>query len=271
MAQELIEINHQVVGLDFRILNEKTKHIFNSKINGVEKSFGIETNPIISNYDDVIIVATKSYQLDDPTLEKLTKCSADLLFLQNGVLTKTKISKGEFKVSFGTITGIQANLHDGTLVASVLDSKIAVDLKSNCEKIKELIKENSLKNSVFENGAAAQIEIYEKFIRWVIISCLNIIYDSTLGTCLSKISTLNLLEAISELSVFVKNKFGIKVNQQNIFNSIFRMPKELKTSSYFDFKKGLLSEATLEIENVISFLTLSDLQCTMLSTWRKRI
>jgi hypothetical protein len=90
-----------------------------------------------------------------------------------------------------------------------------------------------------------------------------------LGNSLKKISSTELNLAILELATFIEKKFQINVNKSNILKSICDLPKELKTSSYFDFKQGLQSEIAIELEFVVTYLTDCDFKCSVLNKWKK--
>jgi len=271
LAQELICANHQVTGLDFRIPVRAKEINFQTQVNNVNKNFKLKTNSTIYKHDNVVIVALKSYQLNEVVLNTLLESAAELIFLQNGLFTKSRLQDRSLKVAIGTVTGVQATLKDGMLTASLQNSKIALELKDDCKKIKELIQKTRMQNSVFVGSLESQIIIYEKFMRWIIASSLNILYDLPLGNCLEKARSVDLILAISELAIYLENKFKINVDQSKILQDIYKLPKELRTSSYFDFKQGFQSELELELEYIIKYLTESNFKCIALNKWREAI
>jgi ketopantoate reductase len=271
LAQELSYANHQIIGLDFRIPSGTKEVIFNTQVNNIKKDLKLKITSTIYQDDDIIIIALKSYQLNETIMLKLFESSAELIFLQNGLLTKSKLQNRSLKVSIGTVTGVQATLKDTFLNASLMNSKIVLELQGDCKKIKELIQVTKMQNSVFIDSINSQIMIYEKFIRWVVASSLNILFDSSLGNCLTRVSSRELNLAISELTTFVEQKFKINVDQANVLKAIYDLPKELKTSSYFDFKQDFQSEIALELESVVNYLTNRNFKCVVLSEWREAI
>lgn len=240
-------------------------------MNNVHKNLKLKTNSTIYQNDDIVIVALKSYQLNEAILDTLLESAIELIFLQNGLLTKSKLQNRSLKVAIGTVTGVQATLKDGVLAASLQNSKIALELKDDCKKIKELIQKTRMQNSVFVGSLESQIIIYEKFIRWIITSSLNILYDSPLGNCLEKVRSVDLMLAISELAIYLEKKFKINIDQSKILQDIYKLPKELRTSSYFDFKQDFQSELELELESIIKYLTECNFKCIALNQWREAI
>ena len=221
--------------------------------------------------DEIIIVALKSYALNDLLISRLIEGPAELLFLQNGLLIKRKLQNSSSRIAVGTILGIQATLQNENLRVTVENSKIAVESQQGCKKIRELALENKLPHSMIDNMPTVNIIIYEKFVRWVITSCLNLIYDTSLGDCLTKISAEELLVGISELAIFVENNFDVKVNQTKVFDALYKLPKDHKTSSYMDIKRGFPAEIIFELENAIAYFENINIECVMLSKWRKEI
>jgi hypothetical protein len=77
--------------------------------------------------------------------------------------------------------------------------------------------------------------------------------------------------AISELAIYLEKKFKINIDQSKILQDIYRLPKELRTSSYFDFKQDFQSELELELESIIKYLTECNFKCIALNQWREAI
>jgi ketopantoate reductase len=98
-----------------------------------------------------------------------------------------------------------------------------------------------------------------------------LIYDASLGDCLAKISSKELIAGISELVIFVEKNFAVKVDQAKVFEALYKLPKALKTSSYMDIKKGFPAEIIFELENAIAYFENINIECVVLSKWRKEI
>ena len=241
------------------------------ELNNANNKLQLKTDSKIYQNDDIIIVTTKSFQLNDAILNALLQSGTELIFLQNGLLIKSNLQSRSSKIAIGTVTGIQATMKDGMLTASLHNSKIAIELKDDCKKIKELIQKTKMQNSSFVGSLDSQIMVYEKFIRWIIVSSLNIFYDSSLGSCLQKVKSMDLTSAISELAVFLDKKFNINIDQSKILQDLYQLPYELKTSSFFDYKQDIQSELDLELEFIINYLTESNFECITLKKWRKVI
>ena len=213
----------------------------------------------------------KSYALNDLLISRLIKGPAELLFLQNGLLIKNKLQHRSSRIAIGTVLGIQATLQNKNLRVAVENSKIAIEAQQGCKKIRELALQTKLPHSKIDNKSKVNIIIYEKFIRWVITSCLNITYDAALGDCLAAISAEELKIGVYELTIFVEKNFNIKINQVKILEALYKLPKTLRTSSYLDIKNGSPAEIIFELDNVIAYFAKVNIECVVLSKWRQEI
>jgi ketopantoate reductase len=267
----LIKANYQVSGLDLRLKGEQKKIRINSKINGHKSLIKFDVNSKLNLMDDIIFVTIKSYAIDDLTISNLINGPAEILFLQNGLLVQSKLSALSSKVALGTITGIQASIEKQQLLANTNNSKIIIDLPSNFSKIRSLAAANSLENSAFEFNKTSHKLIYEKFVRWAITSCLNIIYDTTLGECLELVEPNEITEGISELTTFINLKFNVNINAQTILSDLYNLPYQLVTSSYKDYKRGSISEITLELDDILRYFSQAEINSVVLQKWREKI
>ena len=271
LAQELIKANHNVSGLDLRLKGEQRKIRIRSQINGQKNLIEFDVNSELSLKDEIVFVTLKSYAIDDLTISNLINSPAEILFLQNGLLVKSRLHTLSTKVAIGTITGVQASVENRQLFASVNNSKIIIEMHSNCSKIGLLAVANSLENSAFEFNETSHKLIYEKFVRWTITSCLNIIYDANLGECLKLIDSYEIISGISELATFINMKFNVSINPENILLSLYRLPNQLVTSSYKDYKKGSLLEIALELDDILAYFSQASVKSVVLQKWREKI
>lgn len=271
LAQELIKADYHVSGLDLRLNGEQRKITIKSKINGQKNLIEFDINSELSLKDEIIFVTLKSYAIDDLTISNLINSPAEILFLQNGLLVKSKLHDLSSKVALGTITGIQASIEKHQLLASVNNSKIIIEIPGGCSKIRALAVANLLENSRFEFNETADKLIYEKFVRWTITSCLNIIYDATLGECLELIDDYELIAGISELATFINMKFNVIINLESVLLDLYSLPNQLVTSSYKDYKKGSLLEITLELDGILGYFYQAKVRSVVLQKWREII
>jgi len=271
LAQELIRANYQVIGLDLRLKGERKKIRMKSKINGLKSLIELDVNSNLNLMDDIIFVTMKSYTIDDLIISNLINSPAEILFLQNGLLVQSKLSGLSSNFALGTITGIQASIEKQQLFANTNNSKIIIDLPSNFSKIRSLVAANSLENSTFECNNTSHKLIYEKFIRWAITSCLNIIYDTTLGECLELMDQSEITEGISELITFINLKYNIIIDAQRILLVLYNLPYQLVTSSYRDYKKGSRSEISLELDGILNYFSQAGVKSVVLQKWREKI
>jgi|688.fasta_scaffold78759_4 ketopantoate reductase len=271
LAQELIRANHNVSGLDLRLKDEQRKIRIRSQINGQKNLIEFDVNSELSLNDEIVFVTLKSYAIDDLTISNLINSPAEILFLQNGLLVKSRLHTLSTKVAIGTITGVQASVENRQLFANVNNSKIIIEMRSNCSKIGSLAVANSLENSAFEFNETSHKLIYEKFVRWTITSCLNIIYDANLGECLKLIDSYEIISGISELATFINMKFNVSINPENVLLSLYRLPNQLVTSSYKDYKKGSLLEIGLELDDILAYFSQASVKSVVLQKWREKI
>jgi ketopantoate reductase len=273
LAQELIRANHNVSGLDLRLKDEQRKIRIRSQINGQKNLIEFDVNSELSLNDDIVFVTLKSYAIDDLTISNLINSPAEILFLQNGLLVKSRLHTLSLstKVAIGTITGVQASVENRQLFANVNNSKIIIEMHSKCSKIGSLAVANSLENSAFEFNETSHKLIYEKFVRWTITSCLNIIYDANLGECLKLIDSNEIISGISELATFINMKFNVSINLENVLLSLYRLPNQLVTSSYKDYKKGSLLEIGLELDDILAYFSQASVKSVVLQKWREKI
>jgi ketopantoate reductase len=271
LAQELIRAGYHVSGLDLRLKGEQRKIRIKSQINGQKNLIEFDINSELGLKDEIIFVTLKSYAIDNLTIYNLINSPAEILFLQNGLLVKSKLHDLPSKIALGTITGIQASIEKHQLLASVNNSKIIIEIPSNCSKIRALAVANLLENSGFEFNETARKLIYEKFVRWTITSCLNIIYDATLGECLELIDDYELIAGISELTTFVNMKFNVLINLESVLLDLYSLPNQLVTSSYKDYKKGSLLEITLELDDILGYFSQAKVRSVVLQKWREII
>ena len=271
LAQELIRANYQVIGLDLRLKGERKKIRMKSKINGLKSLIELDVNSNLNLMDDIIFVTMKSYAIDDLIISNLINSPAEILFLQNGLLVRSKLSGLSSNFAFGTITGIEASIEKQQLLANTNNSKIIIDLPGNFSKIRSVAAANSLENSAFECNNTSHKLIYEKFIRWAITSCLNIIYDTTLGECLELVDQNEITEGISELITFINLKFNVIIDAQIILLVLYSLPYQLVTSSYRDYKKGSRSEISLELNGILNYFSQAGVKSVVLQKWQEKI
>ena len=110
LAQEFNLANYHVSGLDLRGNNIVRKFKSTSVLNGKKFTLNLDIDSEIDKRDDIIIIALKSYDIDEVLISKLIDSKKDVLFLQNGLLVQNKVKSMNQPFAIGTIAGIQSKL-----------------------------------------------------------------------------------------------------------------------------------------------------------------
>jgi ketopantoate reductase len=213
----------------------------------------------------------KSYDIDELLISKLVDSKKDILFLQNGLLVQSKVKSMAQPFAIGTITGIQSKLEGKRIDVQCQNTCIFAELTDKTFKLAELAVMQNLPHTKLRFGSNIQIEFYEKYVRWVVICCLNILNSKGIGDSLKLTPKEDILMAITELVSFIDYEFDLRVYTGNISNTMYNLPKNLRTSSYNDFKKGKQTEILNELDYVVSILKTFNNQNLMLEKWRGEI
>ena len=271
LAQEFSLAKYNVTGLDLRgnntLQNLKTISILNSK----KFHLNLNINSKIDKRDDIVIVTLKSYDIDEVLISKLVDSKKEVLFLQNGLLVQSKVQSIVQPFAIGTITGIQSKLEGKRIDVESQNTCIYAKLCDKNFKLAELAVKQNLLHTKLIFSFNTQIEFYEKYVRWVVICCLNIINSEGIGGSLVLTPKEDILMAIAELVSFIDCEFDLQVYSDDISNTMYNLPNNLITSSYSDFKQGKPTEILSELDYVISKLKVFNQQHLMLERWRGEI
>lgn len=213
----------------------------------------------------------KSYDIDEVLISKLVDSKKEVLFLQNGLLVQSKVKSMNQPFAIGTITGIQSKLKGKEIDVESQNTCIFAKLNDKTFKLAELAVKQNLPHTKLHFGSDIQIEFYEKYVRWIVICCLNLLNSKGIGDSLKLTPKEDILMAITELVSFIDYEFDLRVYTEDISNVIYNLPKNLQTSSYSDFKKGKPTEILNELNYVVSILKTFNKQSLILEKWRGEI
>ncbi len=271
LAQEFSLANYHIIGLDLRGNNTSQNIKTISFLNSKKFNLNLYIDSKIDKRDDIVIVALKSYDVDELLISKLVDSKKEVLFLQNGLLVQSKVQSIDQPFAVGTITGIQSKLEGKRIDVQSQNTCIFAKLRDNNFKLAELAIKQNFKHTKLIFSSDTQIEFYEKYVRWIVICCLNIINSEEIENSLMLTPKEDMLMAIAELISFIECEFDLRVYSDNILNSMYNLPKNLITSSYSDFKQGKPTEILYELDYVVSKLKAYNKQHFMLEKWRGEI
>lgn len=271
LAQELSLANYHVIGLDLRGNNTSQNLKIISIVNRKKFHLNLDVDSKIDKRDDIVIVTLKSYDIDEVLISKLVDSKKEVLFLQNGLLVQSKVQSMVQPFALGTITGIQSKLEGKRIDVESQNTCIFAKLRDKNFKLAELAVKQNLLHTKLIFSSNTQIEFYEKYVRWVVICCLNIINSEGIGGSLVLTPKEDILMAIAELVSFIDCEFDLQVYSDDISNTMYNLPNNLITSSYSDFKQGKPTEILSELDYVISKLKVFNKQHLMLERWRGEI
>jgi len=271
LAQEFSLANYHVIGLDLRGKNTSQNLKKISILNSKRYHLNLDIDSKIDKRDDIVIVALKSYDIDDVLISKLVDSKKEVLFLQNGLLVQSKVQSMVQPFAVGTITGIQSKIEGRRIDIKSQNTCVFAKLRDKNFKLAELAAKQNLQHTKLIFSFNTQLEFYEKYVRWVVICCLNIINSEGIGNCLVLTPKVDILIAIAELVSFIDCEFNLQINIDDISNTMYNLPRNLITSSYSDFKKGKPAEILNELDYVVSKLKAYNKQHLMLEKWRGEI
>lgn len=271
LAQEFSLANYHVRGLDLRGNNIVRKFKSTSVLNSKKFTLNLDIDSEIDKRDDIIIIALKSYDINEVLISKLIDSKKEVLFLQNGLLVQNKVKSMNQPFAIGTIAGIQSKLKGKRVNVESTNTSIFANLNEKTFKLAELAVKQNLPHTKLNFSSDIQIEFYEKYIRWVVTCCLNLLNSKGIGDSLKLTPKEDILRAITELVSFIDYEFDLRVYTENISNTLYDLPKNLKTSSYSDFKQGKPTEILNELNYVVSILMTFNKQNLILEKWKDDI
>lgn len=210
----------------------------------------------------------KSYDIDEVLISKLIDSKKEVLFLQNGLLVQSKIKDTTQLFAIGAVTGIQSKLKGKRIDVKIQNTSIIAKLNDKTYKLNELAVGQNLPHTKLNFGSDVQTEFYKKYVRWILTGCLNLLNNKGIGDSLKQTPKGDILLAITELIIFIDYEFSLKIYADDILNTMYSLPKNLKTSSYSDFQKGKPTEILNELDYAVSILKTFNNQSLMLEKWK---
>ena len=266
LTKILKDNQHDVLNYDSRktLMSNKFKLI----INDVTSSLDIETSKYIGHSEDLVIVTTKSFNIDQKLISYLINCKKDVLFLQNGIVTMSTLSGMSNKFNFGTLTGIQAFLSENQLTVITNGCKVLIKDTTMAKSIADL---QRFVNPLCSFTVSENIDdlIFTKFIRWLVVSVITSLTSQNLGDALTLIPRQEIEDGIEEILQFINQKFHLEVKVVDIYNSILELPKDLRTSSFRNYTERKENEMILELNYVLKSLKERSLKPKILIRWSK--
>jgi ketopantoate reductase len=183
-------------------------------------------------------------------------------------LVQSKIKDTTQLFAIGTVTGIQSKLKGKRIDVKIQNTSIIAKLNDKTYKLNELAVGQNLPHTKLNFGSDVQTEFYKKYVRWILTGCLNLLNNKGIGDSLKQTPKGDILLAITELIIFIEYEFNLKIYADDILNTMYSLPKNLKTSSYSDFQKGKPTEILNELDYVVSILKTFNNQSLMLEKWK---
>jgi ketopantoate reductase len=271
IALDLSQAGHEVEGFDLRQSNNERLLKIKIHVNSIESHLKINTKSKLSSNSDLVIVATKSYDLIEGVIEYLINSNRETLFVQNGVKMLIDNSNKTDNFHFGTVTGVES--YSDTKVNIIIPKKCYIPIISGKfnDKISELCNERMLRYVNFSTVNKDHMVFYRKYIRWVMVSILNIFREEHLDKVIEFAGTQVVMETLDELCGFVKQISDCNLSSEDVFNDIVALPKELKTSAFRDYKKNTKSELKSELDLIVTELKRVGSKHDLIAKWKEII
>jgi ketopantoate reductase len=240
-------------------------------IDGKEENFIIDVYSRINDSAKLVIVATKSLHIDDSLIDYLIQINKDILFIQNGMSTMMKLKNKSNKFEFGTIIGIEAKYESEICRISSKKPTLAIRQAISNSSISSLVERS--RHPILNKIRICEDQhlFYRKYIRWVVVSILNIIEPKNLIEAQQLMGEQEIDNLIMDINKYVLIISGKKFSKSDILMDISNLPETLKTSSYEDYKKSKKSEIEIEIDLMIQGLASESITSTSLSKWKKLV
>jgi len=271
LSSEFIQSGYQVHGLDRRNNTKQIKKRFNLTLNGKTNLYLMLVDNSIRDETEVIVVTTKSYNLSGSEIKWLIDCKKEILFLQNGLQLKQKFQTSSDFFSFGTISGIQSVVNKNRVFVESKNLTLSAELNNKCSSLLKIKTRDNFFNYSIDFKQGTNLALYEKYVRWIVITSLNILYNDDIGNALKKADFLEIILAVNELIHFVQYEFKVSLNSERVIESIRNLPNNLVTSAFLDVKKGSLSEIYFELDYVNSVLASQQKRSSIIQKWTEKI
>ncbi|NPA55553.1 MAG: ketopantoate reductase family protein [Epsilonproteobacteria bacterium] len=212
------------------------------KVTGVEE-FSICLKTKLEGIYDIIIIATKSYHLDDviPILKAHSNKDTIVLPLLNGVKHFEKLK--EFNLKKGCIY-IVSHKKDINIIEKKSDTFYLCYEKD--DKLDELFSKCDLKVKSSEN---IDFDIWRKYLFIATFAALTSFYKKPMGWVIENKEN-EVVEFVKRMMKFAPIKFDEQKEIARIIKQAKNIPYDSKTSMQIDFENNNQTE----LENIIGYL-----------------
>lgn len=217
-------------------------------------------------------VCTKSYDITDELVVKLSNSKGHSVFIQNGKMIVNRYNKPENKFIFANFASLDVQVSETTLHVKSRSPEIlfsseglSADMMHQIEKLFQL---TCIQVKFFQDYNAV---LSEKFPRWLLTSLLTIYSQESIGFAL-KSTDKNELEALSnELARVLSGVLEIQIDLDSLLKQVASLPPELTTSSYRDYFSGNQCEFLLEMTQLVESAHYMGITCPSLDALLERL
>ena len=250
--------------------NHETQ-LLKAQINGNLIQWQASGSSQVSEDDEIIIVALKSYQISASLKELLIESEKEILYLQNGISQYSTFRSSLNRFHFGTIYGIQANREAGIAVINSSNCRIAAIAGKANERVEDL-RRSSISDSLCWDVQEQSREIYyAKFVRWFVSSLICSHHKRSLGPSLASTNASELDSLIMIILKAIQLDSDISFSSDMIKASLSSLPKNLLTSATRDYQHNKQSEMLIELDYLIDILKRNNIQTDILNLWKDRL
>jgi 2-dehydropantoate 2-reductase len=215
-----------------------------------DEQFSICLKTQLQGIYDIVIVATKSYNLDEviPLIEKYTNQNSVVLPLLNGVAHFEKLQ--QFNLKKGCIYIVSHKIDINIIYKKASTFYLCYEKD---EKLDKLFEKLPLKTKSSEN---IEIDIWKKYLFIATFATLTSYYKQPMGWVIENKEG-EVREFVSRMVKIAESKNIILSEEKEIERVVKQaknIPYDSKTSMQIDFEKNNLTE----IENIVGYLKKDD-------------
>ena len=213
------------------------------KIIDTNEEFSICVKTSLNGIYDIIIIAIKSYHLDDisPILEKHSDKNTIILPLLNGVAHFEKLKNFNLKKGCIYIVSHKSDINEITKKSDTFYLCYETD-----EKLDTLFSKTSLKVKSSEN---IDNDIWKKYLFIATFATLTSFYKQPMGWVIENKED-EVIEFVKRMIKLAPIKFDEEKEISRIIKQAKNIPYNSKTSMQIDFEKGNKTE----LDNLVGYL-----------------
>jgi ketopantoate reductase len=272
LASQLHANDVGVSGFDNRILG-KSKRVFDLSFPNSKSQLTLNKYPKINLESDFIIVALKSYSVNETAIESLSKFEGPVLFVQNGFFNLQKIDNRIPMPVFCSLSALECRLENYSLkvrsdVSIISISRQEIQGTELWEKFVSMFTSNFL--SVSFRTSIYELTV-EKFPRWLVLSAICCIRRKSIREALSEFNLDAIISLLTEIRAITNKSFDVDFDPKVVLGQLFALPDNLLPSSYYDQQVGNESEVELELKNLAVLAVQSGLPFGTITSWLKEL